>query len=172
LSGSASVTALGSSFPLLEGMYFSLPDEGRIDGEGRGIIISSFHHRGLFSLGGPIEPKGRLRYIDGCTDTLLLAPTTMGDPCLNLLHIPPHTRQTSHTHPSLRLGIVVSGMGHCVTPSETILLGPGTLFYIPADARHSFHTGDEALRVIAYHPDSDFGPTHENHPMVNKTIIS
>jgi hypothetical protein len=26
--------------------------------------------------------------------------------------------------------------------------------------------------VIAYHPDSDFGPTHENHPMVNRTIVT
>jgi hypothetical protein len=27
------------------------------------------------------------------------------------------------------------------------------------------------LRVIAYHPDSDFGPTHEDHPMINRTMV-
>ena len=32
-------------------------------------------------------------------------------------------------------------------------------------------TADEALLVIAYHPDSDFGPTHERHPMINRTIV-
>ena len=27
------------------------------------------------------------------------------------------------------------------------------------------------MDVVAYHPDSDFGPTHEEHPMVNRTRI-
>ena len=27
------------------------------------------------------------------------------------------------------------------------------------------------MAVIAYHPDSDFGPTHEVHPMINRTIV-
>ena len=35
----------------------------------------------------------------------------LGDPCLNLLHIPPSTRQSAHTHPSIRVGLIVSG-GH------------------------------------------------------------
>ena len=30
---------------------------------------------------------------------------------------------------------------------------------------------DEALRVIAYHPDTDTGPTHTDHPMINRTYI-
>ena len=25
--------------------------------------------------------------------------------------------------------------------------------------------------VVAFHPDSDFGPTHEVHPMINRTIV-
>jgi hypothetical protein len=49
---------------------------------------------------------------------------------------------------------------------------PGLAFVIPADSLHSFTTENEALRVIAYHPDSDFGPTHEDHPMVNRTILA
>jgi len=28
------------------------------------------------------------------------------------------------------------------------------------------------MRVIAYHPDSDFGATHEDHPMINRTIVN
>jgi hypothetical protein len=27
------------------------------------------------------------------------------------------------------------------------------------------------MAVIAYHPDSDFGPTHEVRPMMNRTIV-
>jgi hypothetical protein len=27
------------------------------------------------------------------------------------------------------------------------------------------------MRVIAYHPDGDWGPTDENHTMLNRTYI-
>jgi hypothetical protein len=27
------------------------------------------------------------------------------------------------------------------------------------------------MRVVAYHPDSDFGPQDEDHPMINRTIV-
>ena len=51
-------------------------------------------------------------------------------------------------------------------------LEPGTIFVIPSDAPHAFETADgDALDVIAFHPDSDFGPTPTNHPMVNRTIV-
>jgi hypothetical protein len=28
------------------------------------------------------------------------------------------------------------------------------------------------MDVIAFHPDSDFGPEDENHPMINRTIVN
>eukprot|EP00968_Pinguiococcus_pyrenoidosus_P010274 scaffold803_cov310-Pinguiococcus_pyrenoidosus.AAC.187 len=38
---------------------------------------------------------------------------------------------------------------------------------------HAFATkGDEQMCVIAFHPDSDFGPQDECHPMINRTIIN
>ena len=95
----------------------------------------------------------------------------MGDPCLNHLHIPPHTNQTAHTHPSERVGVILRGSGECRTPGGTYPLGPGMGWRIPTGCLHSFHTGEESLDVIAWHPDSDFGPTDENHPMINRTII-
>ena len=151
-------------------MYFAVPGELQI-AQGKGILVTRLGHRGFFHLGGPIEEIGRLRYIDGCTDSLLISPPLLGDPCLNLLHIPPGTRQTAHTHPSIRVGLVVRGSGECATPNARYSLRPGLGFVIAADALHSFHTNHEPLLVIAYHPDSDFGPTHECHPMVNRTIV-
>lgn len=62
-------------------------------------------------VGGPIEDRGRLRYIDGCTDTLLIPPWRRGEACLNLLHLPPGIEQTMHTHPSDRAGMTVRGAG-------------------------------------------------------------
>ena len=47
-----------------------------------------------FQVGGPIEAMGRLRYIDGCTDSLLIPPWRRGEACLNHLHIPPGVEQT------------------------------------------------------------------------------
>jgi hypothetical protein len=152
-------------------MYFSQPGSCQIRG-GRGVVISRLDWLGLRASGGPIEDTGRLRYIDGCTDTLLVAPTRLGDPCLNLLHIPAHTRQSSHTHPSLRAGIIASGGGRCVTPEGAFPLTEGLAFVITTGTLHAFHTDDDDLRVIAYHPDSDYGPTDEVHPMINRTVVA
>jgi hypothetical protein len=155
---------------LAAGMYFAVPGALRLRG-GSGLVVTRVGYRGFFHVGGPVEETGRLRYVDGCTDSLLIPPVLLGDPCLNLLHIPPGTRQSAHTHPSIRVGLIVSGSGTCVTPDCHYPLRAGLAFVIAANALHSFHTDREDLRVIAYHPDSDFGPTHECHPMVNRTIL-
>lgn len=177
IEGEVSLFYLGNEYTLTRGMYFSVPQDLDLDlsskrtTSGKAIICSKLNYQGFFSLGGPVEEKGRLRYIDGCTDSLLISPVMLGEPCLNLLHIPKNTQQSQHTHPSLRLGVIISGEGICKTPEKDYALTVGTVFYIPQDGKHSFHTHSQDLRVIAYHPESDFGPTHENHPMVNKTIL-
>ncbi|HAS45102.1 MAG TPA: hypothetical protein DCS93_31760 [Microscillaceae bacterium] len=172
LNGNATIRTSRSNFTLEAGMYFSLAEAFELSTDGTGFLVAQNEVKNLFQIGGPIEEKGRLQYIDGCTDTLLISPVILGNPCLNLLHIPPQVFQSQHTHPSFRVGIIVSGKGACITPEETFELHPGQVFYIPKDSIHSFKTTDQALRVIAYHPDSDFGPTHEDHPMINRTILS
>ncbi len=159
-------------FTLGPGMYFSAPGETILSGEAKGIIISCLNFNGFFNIGGPVESQGRLKYIDGCTDSLLIPPVMMGDSCLNLLYFPAGINQTQHTHPSMRVGIVIRGKGECITPEGKIPLLPGVVFVIPADSLHSFHTDSSEMSVIAYHPDSDFGPTHESHPMINRTIVN
>ncbi len=163
-------TDLGS-FALREKMFFCVPNEFGIEG-GAGIIFTRIGFKGIFGIGGQIEKQGRLRYIDGCRDTLLIPPVLKGDPCLNALYFPPKITQTQHTHPSVRLGIVAEGRGECLTPNETFALEAGAAFMIAPEAPHSFHTLDEKMIVIAYHPDSDFGATHEDHPMINRTMVA
>ena len=164
-------------FRLREGMFFVMPGACRLAAPGgRGLVISRLGYHGLRQVGGPIEAEGRLRYIDGCTDTLLVCPPRLGEPCLNHLHIPPHTAQTQHTHPSERIGVILRGRGECRVPSQdgadiVYPLSPGMGWRIPTGAKHSFFTTDESLDVIAWHPDSDFGPTDGNHPMINRTIL-
>ena len=162
------------SYPLDAGMFAAVPGSFVVDGaaaEGAGLIITHHDYRGFFQLGGPIEAAGRLRYIDGCTDSLLLSPPVLGDPCLNHLHIPAGTSQTRHVHPSLRVGLILRGEGSCLTPDGELSLRPGLAFMIPADRLHSFCTGTSSLDVVVYHPDSDMGPTDEDHPMRNRTLI-
>lgn len=163
-------TSMGEML-LQAGMYFSAADAVFVKG-GAGIIIERVGYRGLPMVGGPIEDAGRLKYIDGCTDTLLIPPVRLGDPCLNALYFPADIDQTDHTHPSMRVGVVTSGHGECVTPDEIIPLEPGVVFIIHEEGLHKFRTtGTEGMTVIAYHPDSDFGPEDEHHPMINRTIV-
>ena len=175
--GTCEARSADLSVRLRAGQYFALPGEVTLRGGG-GFVVSIAGFAGLPTVGGPIEGTGRLRYIDGCTDTLLLGPARRGDPCLNALYFPPGTDQTPHTHPSLRAGWVVSGRGECVvggTDEEPTLtpLRPGAAFLIPPDIRHAFRTGPgETLTVVAFHPDTDTGPTDEDHPMLNRTILA
>ena len=122
-------------------------------------MISRLRYRGLFQIGGPLEAGGRLRYIDGCSDTLLVCPAS-GEPCLNHLHIPPRTHQSSHSHPSERIG-VIAGSRHLHHRKGRYPLSPGMAWRIPAGSRHCFVTSDQPLDVLAWHPDTDFGPTDE-----------
>jgi quercetin dioxygenase-like cupin family protein len=158
---------------LRAGRWFALPGGCRlhIHTASRVIAACRAEYHGTRSFGGPIEAAGRLRYIDGCSDTLLAAPPLLGDPCLNHLHFPPGIVQTMHTHPSVRCGAIARGAGYCETPTRRIPLEPGAVWIIWAGSAHRFITDDQSLDVIAYHPDSDWGPTDEEHPMLNRTWV-
>jgi quercetin dioxygenase-like cupin family protein len=164
-----------STYTLKAGMYGCFPNHVSLLG-GKGIVISRENYQGAFMIGGPAEHEGRLKYIDGCTDSLLIPPVMLGEPCLNLLYFPPDIDQTAHTHPSDRIGIVMSGKGRCVYwedgEEKVIDLEAGMIWVIHTDGIHKFQTPyGEHMRVLAYHPDSDYGPTHQFHPMLNRTIV-
>ncbi len=160
-----------NTYSLLAGQYFCQHTEIALEG-GSGIVIERLSFKGMNMIGGPLENRGRLKYIDGCTDSLLVPPVKLGDPCLNALFFPPNIDQTSHTHPSMRVGMVIKGAGRCVTPERTYDLLPGMVFIIHEEGEHKFQTlENQALVVIAYHPDSDVGPQDEDHPMINRTIV-
>ena len=160
-------------YKLHPGMYFSLPGEGLIGGEdSSGFVVTCPAFRGVFLIGGAIELTGRLGYINGGTDSVLIPPIMQGAPCLNALYFPPGVDQTAHTHPSYRMIIVVEGSGECETPEGTTSLQPGIAIFIPANSLHKFRTTEDKLTVICFHPDSDTGFTHVDHPMLKRTIVS
>lgn len=167
--GQAVLRVSGHDYPILPEMYFAIPGGGSVRGHGEALLASRRAYLGFFHVGGPVEQFGRLRYINGCSDSVLIGPLTHGAPCLNLLYVPRDTRQTPHTHPSFRFGLVVSGAGQCFSGEQSHPLHVGSVFYIPQHELHHFVTEDSSLRIVAWHPDSDFGPTDENHPMLNRT---
>jgi hypothetical protein len=117
-----------------------------------------------------VRSQGKLSYIDGCSDSLMVYPPRLGDPTLNYLHFPSNIEQSYHTHPSIRIGCVVSGAGISDTKVATPLTA-GTFFCLEEHELHRFKTIDRSMKVIAYHPDGDWGPTDENHSMLNRTYI-
>lgn len=159
---------------VLGGEYFVAVAPATIKSFGLTVVFNRKDWTGRYLYGGEIDPKkGDVRYIDGCTDSLLVAPHRLGDPCLNALYFPPNTNQTFHTHPSIRLGCVLAGCGYADVgeAGKEIRLQRGVVFGIATDERHRFRTTDKGMLVIAYHPDSDWGPTDEVHPMINRTIV-
>ena len=187
------------SFLLTSGMYFTSIGDfvTECDFSSKMILIEVHHTKGIypktnfksyFTIGGEVEDIGRLKYIDGCTDSLLIPPVKMGDPCFNHLHFPTDIDQTMHTHPSHRIGMVSSGCGICKTPFGDLELKKDMVFIIKEwdgksfsegldgntypNGLHAFKTeSDSVMNVVAFHPDSDFGATDIDHPMINRTIV-
>jgi len=196
--GQTHITLNSLTHNICTNMYFSFSGQAIIEGKGKIIIIEVLHTKGIYPdnnysamnmFGGPLEKEGRLKYIDGCTDSLLIPPVKMGDPCFNHLHFPANIDQTQHTHPSNRIGMVTKGNGECVTPFGTLPLFKGMIFLIKEWDGKSFAKGEdgktyptgthafktfekEGMDVVAFHPDSDFGATDQIHPMINRTIVN
>lgn len=173
LRGNIELLYLARKRRLEKGDFFSVSGKATISRGGFGIVCSAKNYLGMNIFGGPVESEGRLRYIDGCTDSLLVPPVRKGDPCLNHLHFPAGIVQTPHTHPSVRAGVIYRGLGECVVPEEDrkIPLMAGFAFLIGTNAIHSFNTVSESMDVIAFHPDSDTGMTDDDHPMINRTLV-
>ena len=89
---------------------------------------------------------------------------------------------------------MAKGKGVCVTPWGNVDLVPGNIFIIKPNpdgglieatdkhyetgeeitavaGTHSFFTQEEELDVIAYHPNTEWGPEDEMHPMIQMTIV-
>ena len=168
---------LGDGQMAKQGQYFSiwtkLEKEFVIDGEA--VFMCRIGYKGQNTIGGPLEKSGRLCYIDGCSDSLLVYPPRLGDPSLNALYFPAGINQTFHIHPSIRLGVVADGEGFSNVMFEgkevEIPLKKGDLFCIEERETHRFRTTTSHMTVIPYHPDGDWGPTDHNHTMLNRTYI-
>ncbi len=171
------------TFKLGAGMYFACPEPCQVQGHGGGggVVVSRVGYEGMFQIGGPVNlGEGRLRYIDGGSTSLLVAPPRKGDPCINHLHFPPGWKQSRHKHPSLRFTVAYQGQGKCTVPAYPdgsgpdveISVDPGSMFIIPTGGLHAIDAvGSSPLDIVTYHPDTLIGWTDDIHPMLESTSI-
>jgi hypothetical protein len=160
------------SAELSAGMFFCCPRGFELNGKGSAMVVERFGYHGLFQIGFLEEDSGRLCYIDNASTTILVPPPRVGDPVFNFLAFPPNTVQSMHIHPTIRLGMIIGGRGECVTGNrKSLALYPGLAFNLPERMPHSFNSFEEGLKIIAFHPDSDVGPTDSSHPMLSRTYV-
>ncbi|WP_208766751.1 hypothetical protein [Nostoc flagelliforme] len=129
--GEVTLNSSNGEFLLRKNCFAAIPGNFSLDGSAQVLVATRLNYTGFFTIGGPIEPLGRLNYIDGCSSTVLINPLRRGEPCLNFLYVPPGVSQTPHTHPSLRIGLVAEGSGTCQvdegTLNEEAVLEGGTM---------------------------------------------
>jgi hypothetical protein len=180
ISGAISTIAKNSNVrDISHGQYFCLTGRKliiNVDQHTNVAVFIRYGFKGQNLVGGPIEESGRLMYIDGCSDSLLIYPPRLGDPSLNHLHFPRGINQSFHIHPSIRLGIVVNGQGIADVKDQgnidVVPLETGNVFVLLEREEHRFRTLDVEMDVLAFHPDGDWGPTDHNHTMLNRTYLT
>lgn len=151
--------------------YFRTSGPSNISG-GLGLLISMATAQERSLKIGEIPQRGYLEYKPGGRMAAICPPDVRGDPNLNMLEMDPTIRdQDDHFHPSVRVNIVITGSVTCFThnapPRE---LFPGDVIVLHPKQHHRFVAGDQGMRFVAFHPDSNYGPTRDDNPMLNNTF--
>jgi hypothetical protein len=173
LAGTARIRTKGFDVTADVGTFGACPGPFDVVCQGLVIMFERISYRGLVSA-GRLEDRGRLAFMDGCSDTVLIAPPQAGDPVLNHLHIPSTVKQSPHFHTSDRLGVVTGGSGVAWIGRDDVSevrLQRGSIFCVEAHEVHSFETNEESLDIVVFHPDSDWGPTDAVHPMRTRSVL-
>lgn len=154
---------------LPENYYFRLGPGVKIRGKSALVVLVAMPPRETKF--GKIPQRGAIEYEPGGQETTLVYPDIFGEPTLNFLSMEPHFRdQLMHWHDAIRINIVISGEVFCETPSHApVTCNRGSIIILPNGALHRFRTNSTGMKFVAFHPDSEFGPTPKNNPMFNKT---
>jgi quercetin dioxygenase-like cupin family protein len=143
-------------------------------GKGSAVIIE---YRGLRLLESRyyVQDKlgmGNLSYMDGGTNTTSVNPGRLGDPVINYVHFPAGMKQTLHTHPSHRVGMVLKGRGLVELDNGDFELNQGDVFFMQRNVLHNFMCPfNEDVVLFVFAPDSGTGPTDEVNPLKIRTYV-
>lgn len=165
-----------------DSLYY-LSDNKKIAYLNRGTFSTASTHWGVITRGYMPENKScglltkmTLPYINACSARQVFPPERPGDPTLQLLTIPPYTKeQAHHVHSTVRVVYVLAGQGICVvgTPGKTVVrdLSVGMTVILQKMCPHHFETSEQNLLVLTLHIFSSLGSLEKNHPMYNGTAI-
>ena len=170
LEGKMSVEAVAIKAVLSDYCYGSFAGAAKLTGSAHAVVVSCVDYQCMTLFGGPLEAYGRLRHAHGCTTSLLLSPPFLGEPCLSFLNVHAGTHQPPLTHPSIRIGMVVSGHGRCGTASEPLVFEKGSVFIVPPDTLHSFQTDEANIRIVLFQAESVFGPSDTDELLGNQKL--
>lgn len=117
-----------------------------------------------------------LPYVNGCSTRQLIPPERPGDPTIQMLYMPPHSKeQAHHIHSTVRVVYVLKGSGRSVVGMEkeyvTTDLKPGMVCILDRMCPHHFETDAEPLVVLPVHVWSSISGAEYNHPMFNGTFM-
>lgn len=123
-----------------------------------------------------LEGVTTLPYVNGCSAKQIFPPIRLGDPTLQYLKVPPHSKeQQHHIHSTYRVVLILKGTGNSIVGLEgqsmRTKLKPGTICIFEPMSPHHFETDtDEELIAAPLHIYSSVGNTEKSHPMFNGTI--
>lgn len=153
-SGSLRVKSGPAECSLRDGGFFRSPGQTQVDG-GNGFIVSLEGDHGFFQIGGPFDVVGRLPYPPGGEQNCLIWPAAPLLASLNYLKMTAAEGwQTEHTHPSLRLNIVLSGQAKCKTHEGVRTISAGDVVLLGSHEKHAFGEAAPSMTFVAFHPDS------------------
>tara|TARA_B100001778_G_scaffold314684_1_gene300152 strand:+ start:129 stop:746 length:618 start_codon:yes stop_codon:yes gene_type:complete len=118
-----------------------------------------------------------LPYINGCSTESLLPPVRLGDPTMQLLHMPAgSSEQEEHIHSTVRVVYILDGSGICIhglgAVQEGISITKGDVLILEKMCPHHFVTEEESLLCSPLHIYSSVGAMEKNHPMFNGTHLT
>lgn len=119
------------------------------------------------------NPQGNLSYMDGGTNTTAVNPGRLGLPVVNYVHFPDGMEQTLHTHPSQRIGLILSGKGLVELNKDVkFAIKQGDCFVMERNVLHNFMCNrGEDVTLFVFSPDSGTGPTDEVNPLKVRTYV-
>ena len=118
-----------------------------------------------------------LPYINGCSTESLLPPVRLGDPTMQLLHMPAgSSEQEEHIHSTVRVVYILDGSGICIhglgKDQKEISITKGDVLILEKMCPHHFVTEEESLLCSPLHIYSSVGAMEKNHPMFNVTHLT
>lgn len=116
---------------------------------------------------------GNLSYMDGGTNTTAVNPGRLGFPVINYVHFPAGMKQTLHTHPSQRIGLILQGSGEIELDNGKFFpIETGDVFVMERNTLHNFMCSKgEDVMLFVFAPDSGTGPTDEVNPLKVRTYV-